>query len=495
MKKILSVILSMLMVMSALFTVNAAEVQTADETAVPVIEQAQCDYPVIVVRGMNFAGGLQYDRGTENASPVNVKFDAGVLFKYLTKTFSTLITTFSMDAAVSVVCEYIVTLFADYPCDENGNSVHTNISSAWYPESLAAYPELADTGASDEISLVASLAARYGAENVYYFDYDWRLDPMDNADRLNIAVEKALSDHGTDKVDIICCSMGGSVTMAYLAEYGSSKIDTVVSNTSVMFGTDIITDLFRGKVCFEPDTLDTFVAANVPALSGIIHFANITGGLDVLCKIVNNFAKKYEEKIYNETLIPTFATLPGFWSMVKTGYYEEARQFIFEGKEDRYAGLLARLDAYNETVGSRREEILATALDSGMKLAIVAAYDTPIAPVYEHAKYQSDGVIETAPMSGGALTSVIGQQLPADQLTGDAKYISADKCINANTCLYKDYTWFVKGAAHVLGLYGSECVGFLCALLEADEQCDINTFAQYPQFMISGADESLAPLV
>lgn len=495
MKKILSVILSMLIVMSALFTVNAAEVQTAEETAQPVIEQVEGDYPVIVVRGMNFSSGLQYDRGTENASPANVKFDAGVLFKYLTKTFATLITTFSMDAAVSVICEYVVTLFADYPCDENGNSVHTNISAAWYPEAVSNYPELADTGASDEISLVASLAARYGGENVYYFVYDWRLDPMDNADLLNTTVEKALADHGTDKVDIICCSMGGSITMAYLAEYGSEKIDTVISNTSVMFGTDIITDLFRGKVCFDADTLDTFVAANVPALSGLIHFGNITGGLDVLCKIVNNFAEKYKEKIYNETLIPTFATLPGFWSMMQEEYYEEARAFIFEGKEEQYAGLLTRLDAYYETVGSQREEILASALDNGMKLAIVAAYDTPIAPVYEHAKYQSDGVIETAPMSGGALTSEIGKELPAEQLTGDAKYISADKCINANTCLYKDYTWFVKGAAHVFGLYGSDCVLFLCALLEADEQPDINTFSQYPQFMLSGADESLAPLV
>ena len=63
-------------------------------------------------------------------------------------------------------------------------------------------------------------------------------------------------------------------------------------------------------------------------------------------------------------------------------------------------------------------------------------------------------------MSGGAVTSVIGQALPVESLTGDAKYISADKCINANTCLYKDYTWFIKDSGHVLGLYGSDCTYF-----------------------------------
>ena len=490
MKKILAVILSILMVFSVCITANAEEA-AVEKT----IETVETDTPVIVVRGMNFAGGLQYDRGTENATPVNVKFDAGVLFRYLTKTLATLVTTFSMEAAVSVVCEYVVTLFADYPCDENGDSLYDNISAEWYPEAVVNYPDAVNRGATDEVSLVASLADRYGADMVYYFVYDWRLDPMDNADKLNETVNKALSDHGCDKVDIICCSMGGSITMAYLSEYGYEKIDTVVSNTSVMFGTDIITDLFRGKVCFEPDTLETFIDASVPALSGIIKFANITGGLDILCKIVNNFAKKYEDIIYDETLTPTFATLPGFWSMMQAEYYPEARKFVFEGKEEQYAGLLARLDAFYETVGSKREEILAEALDGGMKLAIVACYDTPIAPVYEHAKYQADGVVETAPMSGGALTSVVGKELPADQLTGDSKYISPDKCINANTCLYKDYTWFIKDAGHVIGKYGSDCVYFLFTLLESENQPTVDSFKAYPQFMASSADENLAPLV
>lgn len=491
MKKFLAVILSILMVFSVCITANAEETAVVERT----IEEVETDTPVIVVRGMNFAGGLQYDRGTENARPANVKFDAGVLFKYLTKTLATLITTFSMDAAVSVICEYVVTLFADYPCDENGDSLYDNISAEWYPEAVENYPDAMNRAATDEVSLVASLADRYGADMVYYFVYDWRLDPMDNADKLNETVNKALADHGCDKVDIICCSMGGSITIAYLSEYGYEKIDTVISNTSVMFGTDIITDLFRGKVCFEPDTLETFIEASVPALAGIIKFGNMTGGLDVLCNIVNGFAKKYEEKIYNETLIPTFATLPGFWSMMQAEYYPEARQFIFEGKEEQYAGLLTRLDAFYENVGSKRQAILDEAIAGGMKLCIVAAYDTPIAPVYEHAKYQADGVVETAPMSGGALTSVVGKELPAEQLTGDAKYISPDKCINANTCLYKDFTWFLKGSGHVIGSYGSDCVYFLFNLLESEAQPTVDTFTQYPQFMLSGADEALAPAV
>ncbi len=496
MKKAISLLLSAVLLFSLTAQCFAAGEEPLPETAVNEITAVETDTPVIVVRGMNFAGGLQFDRGTENAAPANVQFDAGELFSYLAKTVAAVITTFSISAGVSVVCEYIVKLFSAYPCDKNGNSVHTNISAEYYPESVAHYPELLDTNANDEISLVTSLAARYGSDKVYYFVYDWRLDPMDNADLLNETVEKALADHSAEKVDIICCSMGGSITMAYMAEYGYEKLDTVVSNTSVMFGADVITDLFRGKVSFEADAVERYLSQMVPSLAGLLKVANVTGALDGLCKFINSFAAKYEDQIFEETLIPTFATLPGFWSMMKGECYPEAREFIFDGREEQYAGLLSRLDNFYNSVSSRRQELLDGALASGVKLAVVASYGLASVPAYEHAKYQADGVVETAPMSGGALTSVVGSTLTEQQLAvGDSKYVSADKCINASTCMYRDYTWFVKDAGHVLGLYGSDCSLFLFALLESETQPTIASFPEYPQFMLSDSAETLAPLV
>ena len=495
MKKIVCIFMSLILLLPTGVTAFAetAENEVQNEK---VIEKVETDTPVIVVRGMNFTGGLQFDRGTENARPVNVQFDAGELFKYLAKTFAAVVTTFSIKAGVSVICEYVVNLFGAYPCDENGNSLHTNISAEYYPEAVENYPDVLNKNATDEISLVTSLADRYGEDMVYYFVYDWRLDPMDNADLLNETVNIALEDHGCDKVDIICCSMGGSITMAYMAEYGYSKLDTVISNTSVMFGSDVITDLFQGKVCFDADAVERYVCEMVPSLGGIITVANKVGVLDGLCKFLNNFAVKYEDQIFEESLIPTFATLPGFWSMMDGESYPAAREFIFDGKEEEYAGLLSRLDNYYLNVSSRRKEITDAALFNGVKLCIIANYNTPLVPAYERAKYQGDGMIETAPMSGGALTSVIGSTLSDEQLgIGEEKYVSADKCINASTCLYRDQTWFIKDAGHVIGRYGSDCVYFIFGLLESEEQPQITTWEQYPQFMASDDNETLAPLV
>lgn len=495
MKKILCVLLSFILVIP--FGVLASASGTEEDVTVNdvTIEKVETDTPVIIVRGMNFTGGLQFDRGTENARAVQPEFDVAELFNYLTKTFAAVMTEFSIEAGVSVICEYVTKLFGSYPCDENGNSLYSNITAASFTESCASYPEYFSSTATDEISLASSLMARYGADKVYYFDYDWRLDPMDNADKLDSLVQTALSDHGTDKADFICCSMGGSVIAAYMAEYGYDNIDTLVSNTSVIFGADVISDLFQGKVCFDSKAVERYLTAMVPGISGFVKVLSFTGVLDGLCNFINSFAKEYEEMIYEETLVPTFATLPGFWSMVRAEDYAACRSFIFSGREEQYAGLLARLDAYHNTVASRRIELLDGAIDSGVKFCVIAAYGSPMVPAYERAKFQSDGVVETSPMSGGALVSVVGSELTEEQLAvGDSRYVSPDKCINASTCAYKDYTWFLKDSGHVIGGYGSDCVKFIFALLESEQQPTIDTWSEYPQFMTSNANEILLPM-
>lgn len=494
MKKILCVILSILMCLP--FALVASAYTDREGSSVKnEITRVNTDTPVIIVRGMQFTEGLKFDRGTENEKAVKPVFDAGKLFKALSDTFAQVLKTGTVEAGVSVICDYVSDLFGDYACDENGDSVYDNITAENYPLAVANYPEIINREADGEISLLANLVDRYGEDTVYYYVYDWRLDPMDNADTLNAMVNTALSDHNADKVDIICCSMGGSIAMAYMSKYGYSKIDTLISNTSVMFGADVISDLFCGKVEFNANAVKNYLCQMLPSVSGFVKVLSFTGILDALCKALNRFVEKYKVQIFEESLVPTFATLPGFWSMADGEVYEDCKEFIFGGKEEQYSGLIARTDNFYNNVSSRREELTAEAIQSGVKLVILADYNTPLIPAYESAKYQGDGVIETAAMSGGAITSVIGETLSEEQLKiGDEKYISADKCINASTCLYPDYTWFVKDAGHVAGKYASDYSFFIFALLESEVQPDINMWENYPQFMQSDSNESLAVL-
>lgn len=491
MKKVLCVLLSVLLCMPFAVVASACTENTEEEEK-NVITRVETDTPVIVVRGLQFTEGLQFDRGTENATPVKPVFKANELFEALANALVATVKNHSGEAGVSELCKYVTKLFGDYSCDNNGNSLYENITPADYPLSVDNYEGLVDREADGEISLIANLADRYGEDMVYYFVYDWRLDPVYNAEILNDVINGAKQTHQCEKVDIICCSLGGSIAMAYMSEYGFSSIDTLISNTSVMFGTDIISDLFQGKAEFDAAAVERFLCSALPSVSGLVKFASFTGILKWLCNALNKFVEKYKDQIYEESLIPTFATMPGFWSMADADAYEDCKEYIFGGREEEYSGLIEKTEYFYNNVATRREELAKQAVASGVKLVILADYGSPLVPAYESAKYQGDGMVETSHMSGGALTSVLGETLSDEQLSiGDPKYISPDKCINASTCLFPDYTWFVKGAGHVAGKYASDYSLFIFVLLESEAQPDVNTWEEYPQFMLSDSTESL----
>ena len=97
-------------------------------------------------------------------------------------------------------------------------------------------------------------------------------------------------------------------------------------------------------------------------------------------------------------------------------------------------------------------------------------------------------------MSFGATVSEVGKPLSDSELAvGDEKYVSADKCINANTAAFKDITWFIKDGEHICGAtVDSDIMNFFFTLLDATEQPTVDTWEQYPQFMQADKNEGLS---
>lgn len=451
--------------------------------------------PVIVVRGMNFARGLMFDRETENPKYVEMKVDAKGIFNTLAGAAGAVMSTLNPDEGVKVIADYVALALDGYKCDGNGDSFYKNITAESYPEAAGNYEVFNMHAGEGEIGLTNALVDHYGGDRVYYFVYDWRLDPLDNCDGLEIMIQRALKENNAKKVDIICCSMGGSITMAYMAKYGYDKLDTVISNTSVMGGSDVVNDLFQGKAYFEPLAVENKLRDVLPNSHCFISLLTKTGILAMLCNMLNNFVEKYKDIVFERALIPTLATLPGFWSMVYGENYKVCREYIFGKHMDEYPGLIRRMDNFYDKVSSRREKIIKDALDANVKIVMLANYNTPLICAYENASYQGDGVVETKPEALGATVSKVGQRLTAEQIAkADTKYLSPDLCIDATTCMLPDYTWFGRDAGHVVGNYGSEYTDFLFVLLESDVQPTIDMWKEYPQFLQSDKEEHLSPV-
>lgn len=95
--------------------------------------------------------------------------------------------------------------------------------------------------------LCVALAEVVGADNVFFFGYDWRMDLTLTGKALESYVDLVCERTGSDRVNIVAHSMGGNVTASYLMQASNVKVSTVVTLGSPFEGSDMATELLYEK--------------------------------------------------------------------------------------------------------------------------------------------------------------------------------------------------------------------------------------------------------
>ncbi len=475
MKRFVSIIMSLVLVFTCTGTAFAAEEN--DVT------------PLVIVRGLDFPA-LTVDLGTENEHPALTAKPGPIAAAVVNLIFSTVL--MGMDGMVNTICDFVDDLFADMACDKNGDTV-ANVSVKEYPLAMSNYPEaLAEFKeyGQGEPGVVAEAADRLGAENVYYITYDWRLDPYTVAEKINKAVNLAVEESDKEKVNIICCSLGGVMTLAYFDEYGYEKVNSCMFLSSTIYGSYVANDALGGKVGFDKDILNTFLGYAVPDLQILWKILDIVGITDALVNFANNLTENYKAQIYEETMRDNFGTMPGLWAMVQPDEYEAAKKFVFGDDTAEYAGLIKRIDKFQQfRLG--RDEFIKKMMADGVAVTVVTAYNSPVIPVYERSYVNGDMVLETELMAAGATVAPYGKTLGDSYKAKDPAKLSPDRVIDASTCLLPDNTWFIKDAPHVPCNYGSELAEMLFWLMNYEGQPTVDSNSLYPQFQYADAEQNL----
>ncbi|MBQ6018674.1 MAG: hypothetical protein IJL26_00710 [Clostridia bacterium] len=460
MKRILSIITALTLLFCVLLPVFAADEHTGTSAV-------EAKYPLIVVRGMQFKS--QYlDVGTENERyylDLSFKGIASAVLKALGGAVGE--TTFAESLAAAAY-----DFFDHVSFNPDGTSKY-NVGVWEFPESYDHYYGADGLKRFHEIELLYAACSRYGAGNVYYFTYDWRNDPYDTAEDLNDMVEKALAEHDTDKVDIICGSFGGMVTSTYIARFGSEKLDSVMFNSGTQCGTLVATELFQGKavanekaLCYLLEHLsDNFF------VRGFMKFLARSGVVSAAAKALNRFIDKNKDLIYERTLKPTFGTVPGLWALVLPEETEACIAYMFPTDElrEEYAPIIARARRMAELNMGADARIL-HAVDDGVKISFTAGYNRACVPFYESAATQSDGALESSLMLGRAKCSDVGETFPADYECDDPALLSPDRTVDLNGALLPESTWAFRGAEHVAMREGSDLTNFYFTLIESEVQ-------------------------
>ncbi len=479
-KKTLSLILAIIMIVSAMPMAFAAE-------------DKQQEYhdgdPIVVVRGIDFAGLV--DENGEKAINIeafditNIILNFGM--NYVKKDEKAIVNTIT-----SLGCD----IFKNVKLDKEGNPANPNVTIPKFPKSADNY-DLSDDSvwADTAVGLYRSIARNYGGKNTYLYTFDWRLSPKELAADLKGYLDNVIAETGADKLDIAACSMGGMITTAYLYYYDDAAdiLDSVFFFSGAHNGGHIVGSAFSGDLVIDAKGIADFLIAKTSGNFFVNLLIKILSGLGILkniVKFVNQALVDYKDDIYGDFLRECLATAYGLWALVPDEEFDAAVDFFFKGVESEYTTALAEIAEIREFVFST-EDTMKKLEAAGVKFGYVSHYNSRQLPIYSGYTAHGDGVLESDRTSGGAIFAKFGETLTDAEIAGvAAEYISPDKVVNASTCLYKDRTWIVKNAKHVGCKDGSDHTEFAYWLITQETQPTVYTTAKYPRFMNCDANEN-----
>ncbi len=388
-------------------------------------------------------------------------------------------------------------IFAETLLDRDGN-VPTDPESPGYMSDIEPYGYN-----RNERSLNGSYpeGTQFNRDSFVFF-YDWRLDPFETVEKLHEYIQGVKAATGHEKVGLMGRCLGSSIVATYVKVYGMEDLSGVAFNGSVVNGAEILSEVISGG--FEVDlnavirflqdsdgvglfSIDQLVIDVLDTLqkSGVYTVAKETAEATIYKKLV--------EGVTSSLALSTFFTWPTYWTAVAPDDYQNALYYVFgpEGSEKRqeYAGLIEKLDHYDREVRQQLPEIYKT-IDEGGNLGIMSKYQFQIIPITKSYEKLGDQFASVESTSVGATTMDVystfsHEYIAQREAEGLGKYISPDKKIDASTCSYPDYTWFVKGSSH--SHWSDIENALLMEVVTADEQITVDDTI-YTQFMVYDYD-------
>lgn len=493
-KKILSVILCVCMVFSVCAAGASAEkkTETVSLSGKEALNRLNFDVPVVFVEGI---GGEFYSGAStpETDDDVQIWGPSGdviveVIFENIGKLLWLLLIN-DYDAISELMGEVTDTLFGEFSCDENGVP-----NPDTYKDSECDY-EL--------------IEGRYGFYNSYYFTYDWRLDMKTIAAQLDDYIEYVMELTNSDKVALVAMSMGNCVLTTYLYDYyytaenysKRNHIDAVVYLAGAMNGVAACEDPFSGNISIDSTSLMRFLK-EILGDNGLYKFLEglyVVGALEPIVDYVSNLTEKLLAHGFNEAVGDNLATIPGFYALMGTERYEDAKAFFFDTpeKQQKYAELIKKNDYYHYSVQANGADMIQSLLDDGINTMIIAQYGYTMVPLTSDNDRMTDGVIMTERESYGATCAEVDGTLgenykQAKECACGKNHVSPDMQIDASTCAFPDITWFIKNARH------SEdddlLADFIDLAIYGEDQMTVWTYEDYPQYLLAAENDELVPL-
>lgn len=412
-------------------------------------------------------------------------------------------------------------------CNTDGNSKNSSIGPWYFNLPIYKYNTEEEIYTDNTLAISNALASRVSRDRFFVFTYDWRLDPLTNADKLLDFVEYVITYTRSEKVTIVAESYGGVITNCYLNKYpthASQNVDTCVFLDCPLLGNTLVGDFMRGRIAknYKDDSslighyenitgkqrgealmqylqddpngvvkefFDTVLGENVNStligqlikLMGIKIMGEANFGSDI-GKAYNNLFLLQQDVIYNAGLKDFLRYMPGLWALVPEVVFDEAWDYMF-GDEIVSYSLERKILDYREVLEDTADT-LKQAKNNGIKMYVLANYGIQLLPAGVSLADESDGIESTKYATAGATTEECGIEWVVYNNCSNAfhDHLSPDRDINAATCALPENTWFIKGIGNC-NFTNPSVTEFITWMICSGEQRNVWETGEYPQYM------------
>lgn len=454
--------------------------------------------PVICIYGEDTPLGIKQDDGHYERIEANIDVEK-VKHAFLDDPNIIIRASFTQDwtEVCDIITELLIDAYKDMVLDENGEP--TDGSESIY------------TAYSKE-----SLRSRYNSPNANMdslgFNYDWRLDPYENMERLHDFIDTVIEATGSEKVALYGRCLGACYEVLYYDLYKDERISDMILSHSALLGMTPIGEAFSGNLCVNGESVERFVyeydmginykvndsiTLTDDLIRQVLKILVDIYGLDMFCWVTTNAYQHIYDYITPRVLKHCFGSFPGYWAMCEDKYYEDAKKVVFAGEEEKYANFIKKIDKYHYNIMTRAEDILEEAAENGVKISSIVKYGEQIVPLIEDSDALSDQLLKVETASIGATccgndTYFTDAYIKNETEKGNGKYLSPDRKINASTCMFPDTTWFVKNVNHKVN---PDAVNGLVFAIANDGNSTVETNEKYPQFLYYDKEnKNLVPL-
>lgn len=510
MKKIISIVLCVAMLVSTLAvagasSVFATEVDDMSQLA-EIVEKEEGKYtPVIFLPGIGQSETYAYDENGDIISHWNligVNFDLSSAENILTlvKAAGPIILTLLAGknmVSSDALAELVDMLFEFCKLDKNGNPP-ANVETPLFETSLANYESMYGEKGTEgkEIFLkripCQELIDVIGEENVYCYNYSAFSYTLDEADGLNNFIKNVVQkETGAEKVILVPMSMGATVTSAYLAKYASEQdVEKVISIVGAWNGSDVFADLLELKYTKNaPDLLYNGIIAGLVGdpYGNLVNVALRLFPKPVLREIIDQALTAVIENL--------ICTTTSFFSLVPYDRYDAIANKYLSG--DHMKAIRLETDEYHQIQGDVQKTLYNCRDKYGVEFYFICGYgmgfgeetsDFVFFQFFESADTtNSDEIIQISSTGVGTTAVTAGTQLPLNYTAKNPNctdkthdHISPDNSIDVSTSYFPETTWCFYRQTHELTW--NDTALELCYAIVFDEVKSVHDTPKYPQF-------------